>query len=590
MKRILSILVIAFAMLTLACNKLAEPSEESIVEVKTDRSDAQPAFTLTASCGGPETKLCFDPDGLNTTWQPGDKLYIIDLSGKTQCVELTANITEPSKTASFTSTTSVLPGEYIVTYGTSSLKTTSSKNAILVPNDPSQRIILTAPLTVNEGQTSATIELKHALTKLTFTFQNIPTDIVDIQFGMASAKGIQISENVIITKEGLSSTYSPIQFFTKEPIDIFDHTTKAKTLIIPSDLSGENVYFFISGTNIQELPVVYEICKNGKNLKAGTNYNITLNFATANKTTLNKKNDYLILKSPLDFRAALYCKCQKLVIENDVDFKDETYIPIYENESSYVSIGGNYHVLNNVNINSENLEHVGIIGKGTAGAIIVKNATIKGKSIVGGIVGEGYASNCGFEGTIEATGNSIGGIVGKAYRQTNYYDQDKTVYIDNCYHLGNIIGGRCVGGIVGYSSYGHCRNCYNIGNIIGEKGCAGIGGVITNTGTAKCCYSYGEISSQDDKAYGITTTTIQTDSYNCLSNNYIREKDCEEHNCIQDCGPTNTFLSHLDIINTGQAYATQIWPNIDAGCPMLRWQADMFNGNITAPGMGDEDW
>lgn len=95
-------------------------------EPETESVGSDVTFTLTATYGGPETKLTFDEDGLGTTWQPGDKLYLVDVAGKNKTVTLTTSITAPSKKASFKSTISVLSGEYVVLYGSDTDKVKTS--------------------------------------------------------------------------------------------------------------------------------------------------------------------------------------------------------------------------------------------------------------------------------------------------------------------------------------------------------------------------------------------------------------------------------------------------------------------------------
>ena len=188
MKRILTFVVCLAAFTLVACNKeiVSENEtvqlEEAVVEAAAENGSV---FTLLATYDSPDTKLSFDSDGLNTTWQPGDKLYIIDPTGSNSTVEMTTDIAEPSKSAKFTSTTGVLPGEYVVVYGTSK-RTNNTIDLSLATNEQlSSRIVLTAPITIQDGQTSANIVLKHAFAKLTFTFKNLPSDATNMSFGMA---------------------------------------------------------------------------------------------------------------------------------------------------------------------------------------------------------------------------------------------------------------------------------------------------------------------------------------------------------------------------------------------------------------------
>ena len=129
------------------------------VNLDADNFVSEVPFTLTASYGDPSTKLAFDEDGLGTTWQPGDKLYLVDVAGKNKIVTLNSSIKEPSKKASFKSESSVLSGDYVVLYGATS---TSLYTSLEMTNDIKElknRLVLYGALKVTDGQTSANISL-----------------------------------------------------------------------------------------------------------------------------------------------------------------------------------------------------------------------------------------------------------------------------------------------------------------------------------------------------------------------------------------------------------------------------------------------
>lgn len=143
------------------------------------------------------------------------------------------------------------------------------------------------------------------------------------------------------------------------------------------------------------------------------------------------------------------------------------------------------------------------------------------------------------------------------------------------------------------------RNCYVIGDVIGEVTssssiiasiggiCGGIGGGYNKSGYYPYCYncySYGNVSS----GYGIADYLEST----CESNLTSSKRYSSNYTILRcsNCGPNKTFLSLLSVINGDEAYSTQVWKGIDAQCPLLQWQADLLNGDVDAPGFGDEDW
>lgn len=627
-----------------------EPEPESV------GSDV--TFTLTATYGGPETKLTFDEDGLGTTWQPGDKLYLVDVAGKNKTVTLTTSITAPSKKASFKSTTSVLSGEYVVLYGsvTDKVKTSWKMFNAKSLND---HIILYGALSVTDGQTSANISLSHAYARLTFKFKNIPAGLKVSDMGMAASKsGLNCTETHLINQTGFSEVVAQaIISFGWSVSDDFGCVT-----IAPLDLSSKKVYFYINGTDADGKFKTYEFIKEGIKIKEGINYNIVFDFNSAsNQTILNKSlksTDAYVLTKPTEFRAAAYWNNEKnsYSVESDVDFNGEAYFPIRA-EKLY----GHKHILSNIVVDLEKCDNVGVLSKGTSDSLCIKNVSIKGHDNVGGLAGVltgknsgccgknikivgndntgglyGYAelsssysyiegctmqdensvsgcqyvggiighsdisssvqknpviSNCGYEGDVSGE-RYIGGIVGCMNS-----DSRCDCKVDRCYVKGDISGSdKCIGGILGdfISIYCYVENSYIIGDVIGDS-YKTVGGIIghedpSNFYDAYCgnCYSNGHVSSNYGVAHGYKEK--KSGASNLTSSPYLNHYDNygDRYNC--NCGPDKTFLSLLSVINGDEAYSTQVWKGIDAQCPLLQWQADLLNGDIEAPGFGNEDW
>lgn len=227
--------------------------------------------------------------------------------------------------------------------------------------------------------------------------------------------------------------------------------------------------------------------------------------------------------------------------------------------------------------------------------------SVSGCQYVGGIIGHSdisysdqknpVISNCGYEGDVSGE-RYIGGIVGCMNSDSRYYCK-----VDRCYVKGDISGSdKCIGGILGdfISIYCYVENSYIIGDVIGDS-FKTVGGIIghedsLNSGDAYClnCYSNGHVSSNYGVAYEYKET--KSDASNLTSSPYLDHYDNykDKYNC--NCGPDKTFLSLLSVINGDEAYSTQVWKGIDAQCPLLQWQADLLNGDIDAPGFGNEDW
>lgn len=624
--------------------------------------EQEQVFTLTATYGSENTRVAFDSDGLNMLWQPNDCLYLIDVTGQNSIVKMTTNISEPSKTASFTSQSSVLSGNYIVVYGQSTLTINKSLNMTSI-DELNNQIRLYGTLTVEDGQTSACITLSQLYAMLSFKFRNLPINLKDINLGMAVNKeGTPSFGNGSITQEGFSVLkYSHLVNFG------WNGGEEAKLLIAPFDLSGKSVYFFIYGTDTYGKHITYEFVKNGKSLLAGVNYNLTFDLSQASSvSTLSKSSlnsNAYILTTPEQFRAAAYWNNSsvKYSIEADVDFSGKTYFPI---AASFVY--GNKHSLSNINVLLKSVSSVGVMVSGGANNLTIMDSSFEGADYVGALSGnssassgEGFSSCCGHNisikgvsyvgglvgysrrsisncsvigsssvfalgdhvggiagvnagnimnsivrGSITVEGsNSTGGIAGDSYRVISQCGFEGDVigqsdvggisgYSNGCevsksYVKGNITGvGNIVGGIVGRDDGGiRYNNCFHIGNTTGSSY---VGGILAYSYVGAVdiqnCYSYGNTSSN----YGIAPISNNGYFLNNLTSSPYLYDGISNDNC--NCGPSKTFLSKLSVINGEEAYSTQVWPGIDAQCPLLQWQSDVLNGSIEIPGFGNEDW
>ncbi len=628
------------------------------VNLDADNFVSEVPFTLTASYGDPSTKLAFDEDGLGTTWQPGDKLYLVDVTGKNKTVTLNSSIKEPSKKASFKSESSVLSGDYVVLYGASS---TSLHTSLEMTNDIKElknRLVLYGALKVTDGQTSANISLSHAYAKLTFKFHNMPEGLTEMDMGMAaSTEGLNTNSSNTVSQSGIitaNTCYTKIQSFGWAEKD------SGYILLAPLRLSSKLIYFYVNGKDANGNLITYEFVKDGKDLKPGHNYNIIINFEKASTKSILKKsnvNKYAyVLNSPAEFRAAAYLNddLNNYSIESDVDFSNEVYFPI-----SASTMYGNKHTLSNININLEKCNAVGVMSEGIANNLKISNVTVKGHNCVGGIsassgkyaskyhnaysciahsinisgnemVGGLYGqyrhedaniSNCEIYGNSTIDGKmNVGGLIGsssatmtKCYAKDNIAVKGSDSSMDGgfagllygdvrkSYVKGSVTGkSSFIGGLVGKVSHDYSiRNCYVIGDVIGEVTssssiiasiggiCGGIGGGYNKSGYYPYCYncySYGNVSS----GYGIADYLEST----CESNLTSSKRYSSNYTILRcsNCGPNKTFLSLLSVINGDEAYSTQVWKGIDAQCPLLQWQADLLNGDVDAPGFGDEDW
>ena len=509
------------------------------VTVQTE--EVGPTFTLIASQGDPDTRLSFDDDGLNMSWQPGDCLYLIDVTGKNSTTTLTTTITSPSKTARFKSTSSVLSGDYIVLYGQDNLNI-SKTISMTTPDQLKDQIRLYGTLHIEDGMTDASITLSHLYSMLTFKFRNLPS-LSDMKLGMAVSKdGIPRLTSGRVSAEGFdwyNSSGSTTVLFD------WNKGEEGKTLIPPVDFSGKKVYFFIYGTASDGKHVTYEFVKNGKALRAGVNNNLTFDCAAASSVCTLEKSTLVdgawALTTPVEFRTAAFMNYGGLYsVEADVDFSGETYFPIRAS-----CLYGHNHTLSNINIDLGNCDYVGILSEGAAQELTVRNSSFIGNSFVGTFSGSNsfgaYSiTDCCADGVTVQGNNSVGGIVG------GFSAQNSRAQILNCSVTGVSTitasgDGRAVGGIAGsvdYISEGDFSNCLvkgqisvsgkrSVGGIVGNaqgriisqcgfegvvSGEAYVGG-IAGSGKVRRSYVKGDVSGTDSSVGGVSGTDECIDCY-----------------------------------------------------------------------------
>ena len=173
--------------------------------------------------------------------------------------------------------------------------------------------------------------------------------------------------------------------------------------------------------------------------------------------------------------------------------------------------------LSNIVIESGTIEGTTVVGgiAGWSNCMEIDNcvnyATVKGKELVGGIIGEykpimdlslnSSITNCTNAGPVIAENKEdsyIGGIAGKiepAYQDTDATN-DKELKIVKCINTGSVTGNNYVGGIAGQVINSTIDSCMNMGNVTGNQYVGGIV-AIANNATISKCYASCNVSSND---------------------------------------------------------------------------------------------
>ena len=223
-------------------------------------------------------------------------------------------------------------------------------------------------------------------------------------------------------------------------------------------------------------------------------------------------------------------------------------------------------VIKNVTIIANN-----IVGKNSVAGIsghsdnstissVTFNGTIKGGSMVGGIVGGGgdklTLSNCKATVTINASGDYVGGLIGKndagSYVNVsgchvsnskifgnnyvggacggNVGDHSSSNSLSSCYIYADVTGKERVGGICGFSE-NFCltvnlNKCGFVGNVNGTTRVGGLVGFINITGAHRnaqnSCFAIGSVTATGDYAGGLIgyDKGYSSSYYNNVSNSY----------------------------------------------------------------------
>ena len=218
---------------------------------------------------------------------------------------------------------------------------------------------------------------------------------------------------------------------------------------------------------------------------------------------------------------------------------------------------------------------------------VTNNASVKGSSWLGGIVGYAYTrmkdmiviDNCTNTGIIEGTGYNNGGIVGQFAAKAN----TMTSSVTNCTNTGNISGTYCIGGICGYSYVVNFSKCNNSGNVTASAAATG-----TTGATSK-----GAIGTQSN--YNRGTGGISGWSQNCTLDNCTNSGDIKGSTKVGGISGADYWSTPKDCTNNGKVEATSsitsYFPKVSAVGGIVGWHYVAYriqnctnNGQVKAAG------
>lgn len=538
-------------------------------------------LTLTVSTA--TTRVAMGGDGMTMYWEPGDELMLINMANG-DSVRMTTDITEPSRTAKFQSELGVQAGNYYVTCNIDSKGNSGSSNpreplcyetkinrvaeqpeegSSVGKNTEARDFKLYGTLNVKDGDTEKSILLNHVYAKVKVELRNAPQDFSEgskgtFRIGMA-AEGAPFStlnklnidsrvvdndvtnipddkwqeyEQLLAQPHFKGMDYTFVQdlyvgnysnYSGTSWRDYFDKDYY--TLLLPVDLTGKTVYFYVNDTYSGRSCKSYEFQKQGINLEAGGNYKIVLDFDNDNPAYFtwqdsNSANTSNTVNSNAEMRAHAYMYQYKsvnaqdtyapLILEDDLNCQQDPIFPVFQR------IDGGGHTISNMQLTSKgndvglsymgiknlNVENSTLTGKNNVALCIHGNSVentsllhclIEGEDYVAGFYSNSYIMRDADSDLVKFTNNNMidCNVVGHNYvggmisRMGNEYMGHKLIINRNSISGDTFIRGkRFVGGLIGDISFTtdfSIDHCNISASIDGEEYVGGLLGYIQNT-------------------------------------------------------------------------------------------------------------
>ncbi len=200
----------------------------------------------------------------------------------------------------------------------------------------------------------------------------------------------------------------------------------------------------------------------------------------------------------------------------NIDLSGIEWTPIGTKDAPFAgTFDGGSKTISNLNVNSPEEAFKGLFGRlvdhGTISNVNIDNATVKGLSQVGAIVGSAYTgsvSNCHVSGDIAIEGNyQVGGIAGNGYATISDCSVTGNAgsYVKGTYKENNLEG-DAVGGIIGYAGEEHTENdvisgCSATIDVSGTRKVGGIAGQCGHTANLGSCTFSGNVATNADETY-----------------------------------------------------------------------------------------
>lgn len=500
MKNIFKTTLAIFILLMCVC--VSSCTDDTFLE--TGDSQKLPPFHLYVNQEAP-SRLALGEDGLSVVWEPGDQLVMVKKDKSGDPIYLDCNLEEVAYSATFTAGEGVPVGDYYVFYNYDKYveyysdyqgnPVYSCTHQELVPTEEINdydKLALWGEVSVKEGESSASIILKHIFAKVKISIKSCTDSWAYYKIGMYATQG-GFPSHLMFTENGLTNafedmhTYYPSEKQKTHNVRLandfrhitnegtFDNDENYTALILPADLNEGSLYVYgiCENQSYGNKLVCFETEKKNVKFEAGKSYKISLYLGypdpeDENPThkaihmyAIEDEDTYLKLSTPEECRVAAYLSGDyvygKYQITNDIDFQGQTFLPFYAEK-----IVGNGHTIKNISLNWSDSDNVGLIRNTerlnygllnpripicTISDLTLENVSFCGHSFVGAFGGVGISTNnCKVTGnsTITGTGDFVGGIVGYTYATSlinTSIDASCTIKGNNC--VGGMSGGFC---------------------------------------------------------------------------------------------------------------------------------------------------
>jgi len=214
--------------------------------------------------------------------------------------------------------------------------------------------------------------------------------------------------------------------------------------------------------------------------------------------------DEIVLQNVAGNLTAAYQQDGDITLKATGDWNNGAgFEPIGDSDDGFEgSFDGNGNVISDLQINRSSEEQVGLFGRTSGAATIenvhLENATVRGESVVGGLVGlvdDGTIMNVSATADVEGSGSRVGGLVG-SLGLFGVSGGD----IAYSYATGDVDGGSTMGGLVGQNN-GQILKTHATGDVDGRGGMGGLVG--QNNGKVLKSHATGDVEGSGSRVGGL---------------------------------------------------------------------------------------